>query len=125
MIISPARNEQTSKRTVGNDASARAVLSHSSTCSSVFLRSIYDKTCPRCAIVGKVILLRRKNIRNGASAPEAQAASAIALRLIAKHDLKQAELLDRLYTSVTNKIRVKSTKVVHKERDVEDMMEGF
>lgn len=56
-------------------------LAHSQDCSTVFLRSIYDRSCPRCAVVGKVILLRRKTILNGASSNEAEAAAIVAGRV--------------------------------------------
>ena len=78
-------------------------LTHSPDCSTIFLRSIYDKSCPRCKIINIVIHLRRTN---GFSLVEAANRMSQAAKIGIKYGLKQAELLDRLYVSKTNQIVV-------------------
>lgn len=82
-------------------------LVHSNDCSTVFLRSIYDKACPRCNKISIVIQLQRKTTSNGASLMESMAARDTARVIASKYGLKPAELIDRLYVSKTNQITVK------------------
>lgn len=73
-------------------------------CTSQFLLSQYDKNCPRCQKIWKVICLRRRNLSNGAPWAEALAAARLADLLIEKYGLVKAELTDRLYSSPTNQL---------------------
>jgi hypothetical protein len=83
---------------------------HSETCNSQFLLSQFDKTCPRCAQVWKVVQLRRRTIHNGASVTESQTAASLANVLVVKFELTKAELTDRLYTSPTNQLPTRKTR---------------
>jgi|SRR5579864_582079 len=70
---------------------------HSDSCASVFSRSVYDTTCARCAIINKIIHLRRKRVTLGCSWNEQQAAESVAQALISRNGLAHAECIDRLY----------------------------
>lgn len=103
-------------------------LRHSDECSSIFLRSVYDKTCPRCQKIGIVIQLKRKTTNNGCSWQEADAARQVASLFSVKFDLKGAELIDRLYVSATNKIVAPSAqsraRYAKRKLDINDLIEG-
>lgn len=90
------------------NAQMSTLLTHSSNCSTVFLRSIYDKTCPRCNKISIVIQLQRKTTTNGASLMESMSARNTARNIANQYGLRPAELLDRLYVSKTNQIVVQA-----------------
>lgn len=70
---------------------------HSASCATIFPRSQYDKACPKCAIIFKVVMLRRKRVSLGCSLGEQQAAERIATNLCERYALRPADVLDREY----------------------------
>jgi hypothetical protein len=79
----------------------RGKPAHDPNCNSILSDCEFDARCRLCALLKKLIYLRRKYLsRKGFFMnPEAQSAKALADRLIAKYEIPQALLLDRFYTS--------------------------
>jgi len=80
-------------------------------------RSQFDSRCPRGSTIWKIILLRRKTITNGCSIDESAAALALAQRLIRKHGLVAAELLDRAYTAPSAQPLIRARKRESRNRN--------
>jgi hypothetical protein len=70
---------------------------HSSQCASVIVRCDYDTTCPRCALINKIVHLRRKRLSLGCSMSEQMSAESAAQAIIARYSLAHAECVDRVY----------------------------
>ena len=68
---------------------------HSDDCDAVF--GYTDPICDRCKKINKVIMLRRKNTKNGCSIEEALTASILAVRLIEQYKLTKGEIIDPEY----------------------------
>jgi hypothetical protein len=73
---------------------------HNQDCSSNFGAMVYDSQCARCQKINKVIMLRRKNVRNGCSQQESIIATAKATSIIETYKLTRGEIYDREYDSV-------------------------
>jgi hypothetical protein len=76
-------------------------LKHALDCKSALAIMQFDKDCPLCKIVAKVIYLKRKTVAAGCSPEEESAALAIADSLIDKYKLKRGDVYDRLYPPPT------------------------
>jgi len=67
-------------------------------CKMRLAEMFYDSNCPRCCMIKKVVLLRRKRQELGCSEEEETAAQTISDQLVAKYGLTRGEVYDRLYT---------------------------
>jgi hypothetical protein len=70
-------------------------FAHDLTCNSAWASGQYDTSCLRCKKIKAVVMLRRKNIRQGAAPQEFLAAKAMADRIIAEFALTRGEVYDR------------------------------
>lgn len=86
-------------------------LLHSLDHKTLWVRSQYDLSCPRCSVINKFIHLKRRNVMNGATLNESLSAQSLAARLCEKYTLTSAEQLDRLYTSPTQSPSAQAEKV--------------
>jgi hypothetical protein len=98
---------------------------HRDGCASRVLLSQYDKTCPRCAQIWKVIQLRRRTTANGSSVLEAESAARLADLLASKFQLARAELVDRLYASPTNQLVIPVVRRAKSKPCNADNVEGL
>lgn len=73
---------------------------HNQSCSSNFGAMQYDSSCARCVKVRTVIMLRRKNTRNGCSQQESILATMKATSIIETYKLTKGEIFDREYDSI-------------------------
>ena len=93
-----------------------STLEHSSTCATVFQMMRFDRNCPRCTKIEKVIYLRRKTVANGASIEEQESASKLADKLVSQYGLVSAELVDRLYQEDVKAAEAAAKKAAAEER---------
>jgi hypothetical protein len=70
---------------------------HNLDCKSSIGNEIYDQNCVRCQKIKKVISLRRKTTKNGASLQEASAAYKLAGEIIDDYELTRGETFDKKY----------------------------
>jgi len=70
-------------------------------CTSAPAIGDFDKRCPKCKQIWRVVLLRRKSVALGASEQEQEAAYAVADSIIDKYGLRRGEVFDRLYPPPT------------------------
>jgi hypothetical protein len=78
---------------------------HSDGCSTCFPQSDYDRNCPRCKQIWRVIQLRRRIVANGVSWQESQLAEKLADGLAAEYQLTPTEALDRLWAKPINHLK--------------------
>jgi hypothetical protein len=72
----------------------KPTLNHSDECTSDFRRCMWDKTCPRCSVLSKIVALLRRNIHNGCSVSESVTAARLAATLIEKYQVVPVEIRD-------------------------------
>ena len=96
---------------------------HNLDCKTQLSNEIYDANCIRCQKIKKVIGLRRKTTKNGASIQEAAAAYKLAGTLIDDYELTRGETFDKKYAETppppAPKVRPTKRKTVN-EMDAED-----
>jgi len=76
---------------------AGSTLDHKAGCATMFQPGKFDRNCPRCSKIEKVIYLRRKTIENGCTQDEMVSAVKLAQSLADKYLLVDAELIDRAF----------------------------
>lgn len=88
---------------------------HNRDCTSSFGAMRYDLQCVRCTKIKKVIMLKRKNLRNGCSQEETVAAMMLARRLVEDYELTRGEVFDREYDPEMLAARKESQRRWHQQ----------
>jgi|HubBroStandDraft_3_1064219.scaffolds.fasta_scaffold27021_8 hypothetical protein len=73
---------------------------HNLDCKSSLSMELYDPKCLRCSKIKKVIALRRKQVKYGASIEEAKASYLLAAKIIDDFQLTRGETFDKKYQDV-------------------------
>jgi hypothetical protein len=73
---------------------------HNLDCKSNIAAELYDSACLRCGKIKKVISLRRKQMKYGASIAEAKASYELAGKIIDEFGLTRGETFDKKYADV-------------------------
>jgi hypothetical protein len=96
---------------------------HNLDCKSRLVQEEYDETCFRCQKIKKVIALRRKQVKTGASLLESKSAYELAGRIIDDYELTRGETFDKKYTDIP--IPPLPKRKAHEPATAEDFDEMF